>query len=201
MRRDAGEAFIVAEQDPGSRIGQAIFKFAACPPGVERRDDGADNAGGKKGHRPFGQVAHDDGDTIALLHAIGDQLRRQPQRGAGEIFKGDAFIVEDEEDLFAMRAPGEEDIAQRRRGVFPGPRRPATDDDGLHFQWRSRRGQHGMGLGYAHRWKGHSSSPDCGLAAFLSLAYQSPSARRMPAPARRFGSAWRIAGPRLGCRK
>ena len=44
------------------------------------------------------------------------------------------FIVEDEEDLVAMRAPGEEDIAQRRRGVFPGPRRPAADDDGLHFQ-------------------------------------------------------------------
>ena len=140
VRRNAGEAFIVAKQDLGSRISEAIFKFATCPPGVERRDDGADNAGGKEGHRPFGQVAHDDGDTIALRHAIGNQLCRQPERGAREIFKGDAFIIENEEDFVTMRAPGEKHIAQRRRGVFPSARRQATDDDGFHFERRARRG-------------------------------------------------------------
>ena len=88
MLVDALKPFGIDEGDLGTGIDQAVFRLRPRPPGVERRDDRADQFGGVEAHHPFGQVAHDDGDAVALLDAVGGELRRELERGAGKTLEG-----------------------------------------------------------------------------------------------------------------
>ena len=56
----------VDEGDLGTRVLQPVAQLLAGPPGVERDDDGPGQGDGPEGHDPLGQVAHGDGDPVAL---------------------------------------------------------------------------------------------------------------------------------------
>ena len=86
-------AFDIDHEDRGSGIEQAIFQLRAGPPCVQRRDDRAQGQAGIEGHGPFGQVAHDDGDPVALLNALGRQLRREDGDSPIEGLETDALIL------------------------------------------------------------------------------------------------------------
>ena len=172
------ETLGVEERDLGCGIGEAVFQLRPGPPGVERGDDGAQGGGGVEGDRPFGQVAHDDGDPVALLDAIGRQLMRQDRDRAVEGLEGDALVLMDQKHLLAMRAASFEHGAKGRRGVLPRPRRHAANDHLLHFQRRPWRGQQGMGLGDGHGGPGRRGGGGH-MGVFLKLrrgALTSPGA-------------------------
>ena len=56
----------VDEGQLGPGVLQSVAQLLARPPGVERDDDGAGQGDGPERHDPFGQVAHGDGDPVAL---------------------------------------------------------------------------------------------------------------------------------------
>ncbi len=61
----------VDEGHLGAGVLEAVAQLLAAPPRVQRDDDGAGQRGRPEGHDPLGQVAHDDGDAIALLDPEG----------------------------------------------------------------------------------------------------------------------------------
>ena len=65
---DRALAFLVDEDDLGTRVGQSVGELLARPPGVEGDGDGADGDGGPERHDPLGQVAHGDGHPVAGPH-------------------------------------------------------------------------------------------------------------------------------------
>ena len=114
----------------GAGIDQAVFELGAGPPGVQRRHDRAQGGGGVEGDRPFRQVAHDDGDAVALLHAHLRAARAPAPPRAEEGLEADALVLVDEEIALAVHAAdGIDDVAQGRRRVLPHPRRHAADVD------------------------------------------------------------------------
>ena len=90
---------VVDEQQPGTRIVDAIFKLARRPPGVERHDDRPDARRGEEDHRPFGQVAHRQTDPIPLGDTHFPQLAGQRRHRAEIRVIGDAFVLIDGEEL------------------------------------------------------------------------------------------------------
>ena len=80
VRLDPLPARGVGDQQPGARIGEAIFELGPGPPGVERDRDRAERGDGEEGDRPFGQVDHRDRDPVALADAeppkLGGRARR-----------------------------------------------------------------------------------------------------------------------------
>ena len=84
-------------------IGQAILKLRPCPPGIQRRDDGARMDGGPERHRPLRQIAHDDGNPVPLFHSVGNQLFGQLRHRPPVCIKGHPLIVVDHVDAFWKR--------------------------------------------------------------------------------------------------
>jgi hypothetical protein len=68
-----GDAFVtlgIDDGDPRPRVREPVLHLRTDPPRVERGGDGADQCGGEERNRPFGKIAHDEGDTIAFRHAL-----------------------------------------------------------------------------------------------------------------------------------
>ena len=67
--------------DLGPGIVEPILQLRAGPPRIEQNGDAAGEQTAKKGGGPFRQIAHGDGDAVALLHAgllqgFGNRQRR-----------------------------------------------------------------------------------------------------------------------------
>ena len=78
---DALHALGVDEGDLGAGVLEAVAQLLAAPPRVERHDDGAGQGGAPERHDPLGDVAHDDGDAVALLDAEGVAQPVRQRRG------------------------------------------------------------------------------------------------------------------------
>jgi len=150
VRQDSRQPLLVEDRDLGPRIAEAELQLLARPPGVQRRGDGPGQHGRIVGHRPFGQVAHDDGHPVALAHPVLGQPARQADGGAGESLEGDAVVVEHQELAVAETAGVVEDVAQGRRDLGPHPDRPAVDDRLADLESAAGAGEPGMGLGDGH---------------------------------------------------
>ena len=166
VRAQALQPLGVDDGELAAGIGQAIFQLRPRPPGVQRRDDRAQHHAGVEGHRPLRHVAHDDGDAVALLHALRRKLMGEGRRGAEEGLETGALVLIDQEDLVAVGAAGLEHAAHRRRRVLPGADLDAVDVERLHLEGHARRGQKPVGLGDGHRRPGLGGS---GRAVAASL--------------------------------
>ncbi len=145
-----GQTLGVDHHHLGPGIGQAVFQLRPGPPGVQRGDNGPEADGGVEGHRPFRQVAHDDGDAVALDHALGLQFVGEGGAGAEKGLETGPLVLIDQEDALAVGAAGQEHVAQGRRGVLPHPGGHAANGHLLHLERRPGRGEHGVGLGDGH---------------------------------------------------
>ena len=142
----------VHEGHLGARVLEPVAQLLAAPPRVQRDDDGAGQRGGPEGHDPLGQVAHDDGDPVALFDPEGGA---QPVgQGAGDavvLGEGRALVLVDEEDGVAVAERHVHDGAQRGRRVLPDPRRHPADVELLHLEELPRGGERGVGIRDGHR--------------------------------------------------
>ena len=138
----------VDEGDLGAGVLEPVAQLLAAPPGVEGHHDGAGQGGGPEGHDPLGDVAHDDGDPVALLRP---RTRAEPvgQRAGDAVVLGEgrALVLVDQEGGVAVAERHVEHGPQRgglrssrsgwaRRGCrAPPSRRSARSRSG----WRSPR--------------------------------------------------------------
>src|SRR6185437_5026004 len=150
--------------------------------------DRADQFGGIERHDPFGQVAHDDSDAVALLHAVGLKPRRELERRAGEGLVGAAVVLIDQEFAVAIHPPGEEDFLVGRRAVLPHAGGNAADDDGLHLEAGARRGQRGGGVLDRHGGPVGGKSHSVACSARLRWDIIVIPAQRCKAPPRPCGA-------------
>jgi hypothetical protein len=107
-------------------------QLAAGAEAVQRHRQRADERRGDKGDRPFGAVAHRDGDAVAGTDAhLGLQAAGQRIDGSEEAVVAPALALVGHELLGAVRARGVDQLGQRRRRVLVGAhRRPRTLDLG-----------------------------------------------------------------------
>ena len=138
MRNDPLPSFGIADQKFTARIGQSERQFGPGPPGVERHADRSDRRGGEKGHRPFGQVAHGERHTVALLHPARTQFRSQPGDRAEPAFVAYPFVFVDREGALAMRTGKQRHLPEVRRGVLPNACRHPANIDGFHLEALAR---------------------------------------------------------------
>ena len=139
--------FGIAQQDARARIRQAIFQFLPRPPGIERHHDGTDRRSGKKGHRPFGQVAHGEANPIPLADAERQEMPGERGGGAVKIGIAHPLLFQDGERRIAM---GARQLGQGRQGgrhVFPCADRLPGDRLLHHFKPRARRTELGFDIG------------------------------------------------------
>ena len=142
QRRDPLIALTIADQQPRARIVEAITQLLRLPPGIERHGDRAYAGDGEEGDRPFGQVAHRDGDAIALPHALLLQPMRQRGDGAEPAFIADPVVFIDDELIAGKRcARMTRQRSQAGRLVFPCAHSDAPDRHLLQLEQRSRRAQ------------------------------------------------------------
>ena len=134
QRTDAIPAFLIANQQFGTRIRQAISQLVPRPPGVERNADGTDRDGGEECHWPFGQIAHRKGYAIALAHAARlHRVRQRRDRAKPSVIR-DPLVFIYVEQAIAMRLAQQGYVAKIGRGVFPGANRDASDLDLFHLE-------------------------------------------------------------------
>ena len=150
VRGDALQPLVVHEGDPGPGVGQAVLELGSRPPSIQRRDDRTGEDAGVEGHRPFGQVAHDHRDPVALADPVRLELAGQGDGGAGKGLVGRAVVLVDQE-LPRPEGPAvQEDVPQGRRRVLPGPLPDAPDDKLFHLEALARRRQARVRLGDRH---------------------------------------------------
>ena len=95
---DALGPFGVDEGDLRAGVLEPVAQLLAAPPRVQRHDDGAGQRGPPEGHDPLGQVAHDDGDAIALCDPEGGpEPVRQRAGNAVVLGEGRPLVLVDEE--------------------------------------------------------------------------------------------------------
>ena len=100
-------------RDLGAGIGEAVLQLRPGPPGVQRRDHGAQRAGGVEGHHPFRHVAHDHRDAVALADALRAASFGDGERGRrDEGLVADPLVLVDQEDLVAVRPRQPKKLAQ-----------------------------------------------------------------------------------------
>src|SRR5207253_800743 len=147
MFGDALEPLRIHERDLRSGVDKTVLELRPGPPRIQRRDDRADQHGAIEHSRPFRQVAHNDGDAVALLHAELRQLRRDRKRGTGECLVRAAIVLVYKELAIAVGAAREKDFTLRRRRVLPDAGLDAADDGLVHLEARAGRGEEAMRLG------------------------------------------------------
>ena len=105
-------AFGIRNGDLGARVRQAILKLWPRPPRIERCDDRTRMDRSPEGNRPLRQVAHDDGNAVTLLHAVGDQLVGKLHHRPAMGIEGDALVFIDHVVPCAKGAAGLEHRGQ-----------------------------------------------------------------------------------------
>ena len=115
-------------------------------PGVQRRRDGADEHRAEERDRPFRQIAHRNGDAIALAHAQIAQNCRDVQRGPREALEADAILAMDQKSLAAKGAARRKSFSQSGRRVLPNAERNARNLTLLDFERRAGAGEAGIGF-------------------------------------------------------
>ena len=140
------EPLVIDEGDLGAGIVKPIFELRPGPPGIEQSRDAAGKHATEERRGPFRQVAHGNGDAIALLHAGALQRFGDGERGTRERFVARAIVATDQEGFAAVRAAQQKKLAQGRRRVFPHARTHAANIALLDFKQRTRSGQRGIGL-------------------------------------------------------
>ena len=150
MLGDALQPLGIDDANLRAGIDKAVFQLRPRPPRIQWRDDGADDSGRIKRHRPFRQIAHDDGDAVALLHALLLEFARHVHRGAVETLERHTVVFIDDEFARAIHAAHHHHLAQGGRHVLPHARFHAAYDGLIHFEARAGRGEKPVGLGQAH---------------------------------------------------
>ena len=141
----------VDEGHLGAGVLEAVAQLLAAPPRIERHHDGAGERGRPEGHDPLGQVAHDDGDAVALGDAERRlQAVRQRAGDAVVLREGGPLVLVDQEDGVAVAERHVEDGPERGRRVLPGPGGHAADVELLHLEELAGRRQRGVGLRHGH---------------------------------------------------
>ncbi len=176
----------VDEGHLGARVLEPVAQLLAAPPGVQRDDDGAGQRGAPEGHDPLGQVAHDDGDAVALFDPEGGA---QPVgQGAGDavvLGEGRPLVLVDEEHVVAVAERHVDDGAQRGRRVLPDARRHPADVELLHLEELPGGGERCIGLRDRHRRRvlagaAHVPSFSLSLAAAFSLSLAAAESKTAP---------------------
>ncbi len=147
------EPFVIDDRDLGAGILKAVLQLRTGPPGIEQNRNAAGQQRTKERRRPFRQIAHRDGDAVALLHAGALQGFGDGERGAGKILVAHALVVIDHEGFLAVCARELEDVAHGRRGVFPDAGADAADVALFDLERRACARQQRVGFGRA-RWRG-----------------------------------------------
>ena len=140
------EPLAIQERDLGAGIGQAVFQLRSGSPGVQRRRDGADEHRAEERDRPFRQIAHRNGDAIALTHAQIAQNRRDVQRGPREALEADAILAMDQKSLAAKCAARRKSFSQSGRRVLPNAEPDARNLTLLYFERRAGAGEARVGV-------------------------------------------------------
>ncbi len=118
VRLQAFQAFVIRDQHAGAGVGQPVRQLVSRPPCVQRHDDRADAARRPERHRPLRQVAHGDGDAVALLHAKRHQVRGERVHDLVYLRVGVAAVLVDDERVRAVHRAQLPDRADRRRRVL-----------------------------------------------------------------------------------
>ena len=100
------------------RVEKTVFKFGRGPRYVQRDGRGADERARKEGDRPFGQIAHDDGDPIALCNALADQLGQRDD-GLVEIGERGSIVFIDKKFPIRVNLAFKKYITQGPGSGFP----------------------------------------------------------------------------------
>ena len=107
----------IADQDPCTRILQAIDQFLDLPPGIHRDRNRPNGGDGRESGNPLGVISHRDGDPVSGPNPVAfDQQCPQGVHvfhGPGE---GPMFVLVDEEDFVSPAACGVEERTQGGRG-------------------------------------------------------------------------------------
>jgi hypothetical protein len=143
-------AFIVGDQDPGTRVGETIGHLRPRPPRVQWHHHRPDRRRCEERDRPFGQIAHRQRDAVARSDAQGMQMRRQRRHRAPRRFIGYTLVFIDGEDALAMTTCGLDQVTQRRRRILPHARRDPADRHGLHLELAAGRSQTPFGFRHRH---------------------------------------------------
>ena len=147
------EPLAVDDGDLGAGVLEAVLQLLTGPPCIERHRDAAGEQTAEKGRLPFRQIAHGNGDTVALFHARALQGYGDGQRRPREVLVAHALIAIHHEGLAAMRARQPEKLAHGRRRVLPYARAHAANVALLDLERRAGARQQGVGLGQGERGK------------------------------------------------
>ena len=115
--------------------------YSSSPPvhqAFQRRDDGPHQRRAKERRRPFGKIADDDRDAIALGDANTAKFGGDGEARACEVFIIRAFVFIDQEIARAIGATEQKQFAQSRRHVFPHAKFLAANDSLFHREGRAR---------------------------------------------------------------
>src|SRR5579875_2475903 len=81
-----------------------------------------------EGDHPFGEVAHPDGNTVALVHLVAvDQRRPQGVNARHDLGVAPTLVLVDEEDVVTTTASQVEELPQAFGGIAKPPLAEATD--------------------------------------------------------------------------
>ena len=147
MRAQPFDPLAVGEHNTRATVEHAVLEFGPEAPRIERRDHRPDRLRSPESEGPFREIAHGDGYTVALCHAVSIGQDPAERTGGPEVLAvGLALALVDDELAVAPSKADVEQLPQRAHGLLVDTRRYAPNQLLLGLEQHAWAGEYPVGL-------------------------------------------------------